>query len=400
MSNASPRRWHSTIDRSQNTSSIDLESEKTLADLEFTVETDQSTHATGVFCRARPVSWGPSPVDRARELIESSPRSRLSHRRAGNSRQSTGCTRQTKSRSSSRHTSASRRSSTEVATYRADSRQNSDGSRRHRETRNTIVSQALQFNESLFGIGIHVSRPSSVTSYAGMGGSASGRILVHQTEVLSATDHSIPHKRPNDSLAAYPNPMHADNDTTPPSRPITRSTSSQSPRPVVLRERGTKRRRVGTRGIHFHYANYSSETIYPNIVSAAGLECGSPFSSSTGLPSPPTMSQYPQLDPEISCPGTQALPGQFPSRSSTGHFPLATALDGMRSPSLAVVDGFGTEDAQPDVERFAPVQQNTESWKPAWDVFPLKVYRGCNMKVVEIQRNWDDEELLRELGAA
>ncbi|TBU42785.1 hypothetical protein BD309DRAFT_865574 [Dichomitus squalens] len=73
----------------------------------------------------------------------------------------------------------------------------------------------------------------------------------------------------------------------------------------------------------------------------------------------------------------------------------------MQSPRLPVADDFGTEsDTRADVERFAPVQQNTDAWKPTWEVFPLKVYRGYDLRVIEIQRDWDDEELLRELGIA
>ncbi|OBZ72153.1 hypothetical protein A0H81_07390 [Grifola frondosa] len=36
-------------------------------------------------------------------------------------------------------------------------------------------------------------------------------------------------------------------------------------------------------------------------------------------------------------------------------------------------------------------------WKPAWTVFPLKVFRGVDHDVLKIQPEWDDEDLLREL---
>ena len=38
-----------------------------------------------------------------------------------------------------------------------------------------------------------------------------------------------------------------------------------------------------------------------------------------------------------------------------------------------------------------------KNWRPAWVVFPLKAFRGCNYTFVRIQSHWDDEQLLREL---
>ena len=145
----------------------------------------------------------------------------------------------------------------------------------------------------------------------------------------------------------------------------------------------------------YMHANYSNPTIYPSIVSAAGLNYGTPFGSPMVFASAiPPMSPRGQL-------------GQIPvpSRSSTGNFPLHAALDAMQSPSrgpLPMVGGTGTDSGETyvDVEDFAPVQQNASAWKPSWEVFPLKVYRGYDLKVVDVQRTWDDEELLRELGTA
>ncbi|KAI0667960.1 hypothetical protein C8Q78DRAFT_981257 [Trametes maxima] len=33
-------------------------------------------------------------------------------------------------------------------------------------------------------------------------------------------------------------------------------------------------------------------------------------------------------------------------------------------------------------------------WEPPWEVFPLKVFRTKDFKVVEVKREWDDEDLL------
>ncbi|KAF9811056.1 hypothetical protein IEO21_06685 [Rhodonia placenta] len=39
-----------------------------------------------------------------------------------------------------------------------------------------------------------------------------------------------------------------------------------------------------------------------------------------------------------------------------------------------------------------------DGWKPDWDgVFPLKVFRGAEYRVVRVPAHWDDESLLREL---
>jgi len=36
-------------------------------------------------------------------------------------------------------------------------------------------------------------------------------------------------------------------------------------------------------------------------------------------------------------------------------------------------------------------------WQPAWNVFPLKAFRGSDYTFLRIQASWDDEALLREL---
>ena len=33
-------------------------------------------------------------------------------------------------------------------------------------------------------------------------------------------------------------------------------------------------------------------------------------------------------------------------------------------------------------------------WKPIWKVFPLKVFRGADYKILKINAEWDDETLL------
>ncbi|PCH42678.1 hypothetical protein WOLCODRAFT_73084 [Wolfiporia cocos MD-104 SS10] len=39
-----------------------------------------------------------------------------------------------------------------------------------------------------------------------------------------------------------------------------------------------------------------------------------------------------------------------------------------------------------------------EPWRPAWKVFPLKVFRGSNHTLLKVEADWDDEMLLRELN--
>ena len=130
--------------------------------------------------------------------------------------------------------------------------------------------------------------------------------------------------------------------------------------------------------MHANY-NYSNPTIYPNMASAAGLSYGTPFGS-------------PKMPPR-----QMEGPGPVLSSHSTGNYPFQTALDGMQNPSLGPA---AMGEAYVDAEMFAEVQRNASAWKPAWDVFPLKVYRGYDLKVITVQRDWDDEDLLRELGAA
>lgn len=335
----------------------------------------------------------------------------------------------------------------EPGTHKTDSRQNSDGSHRPRDTRNSVISQAEQYDDNPSGIGIHVSRPSSVVSHASIREDS----LLFQTIVPPATSHAAPHTRSNDPLASWPGstcthplsygqpsppatvvipelpvsqPERTMNPNYPPhpSRQSTRSFGPPPSHPVTCAGCGGKRMYAGTSGVCAYHSNYSSDTIYPNIVSAAGLSYGSPFGPPTTFASPPMMPQYlfssppampqyllppspmmpqyPLFYPGMSVPAMQFPQSDNPSRRSTGGFPLATALDGMQSPAPAVTNGLGNADAQADVERFAPVQQNTDAWKPTWDVFPLKVYRGHELKVLEIQRGWDDEVLLRELGIA
>ncbi|KAH9917249.1 uncharacterized protein B0H18DRAFT_883935 [Fomitopsis serialis] len=38
-----------------------------------------------------------------------------------------------------------------------------------------------------------------------------------------------------------------------------------------------------------------------------------------------------------------------------------------------------------------------DGWRPAWRVFPLKVFRGSDYKIMKIEAAWDDEALLSEL---
>lgn len=44
------------------------------------------------------------------------------------------------------------------------------------------------------------------------------------------------------------------------------------------------------------------------------------------------------------------------------------------------------------------VRQCSDDWSPPWKVFPLKAFRGSNYMFLKIQADWDDADLLRELG--
>lgn len=45
------------------------------------------------------------------------------------------------------------------------------------------------------------------------------------------------------------------------------------------------------------------------------------------------------------------------------------------------------------------LKNKEDEWKPAWKVFPLKVFRGADYKILKINASWDDEALLTELGS-
>jgi len=45
----------------------------------------------------------------------------------------------------------------------------------------------------------------------------------------------------------------------------------------------------------------------------------------------------------------------------------------------------------------SPAERCEDNWKPAWSVFPLKVFRGADHTMLRISADWDDEALLREL---
>ncbi|EJF64827.1 hypothetical protein DICSQDRAFT_52078 [Dichomitus squalens LYAD-421 SS1] len=45
-----------------------------------------------------------------------------------------------------------------------------------------------------------------------------------------------------------------------------------------------------------------------------------------------------------------------------------------------------------------PVRQFSGDWKPKWEVFPLKAFRGSSYKYLKITKDWDDAALLKELS--
>lgn len=46
------------------------------------------------------------------------------------------------------------------------------------------------------------------------------------------------------------------------------------------------------------------------------------------------------------------------------------------------------------------VRRCSDEWRPAWEVFPLKAFRGSGYMYLRINAGWDDADLLRELSRA
>ncbi|KAI0365487.1 hypothetical protein BV20DRAFT_954112 [Pilatotrama ljubarskyi] len=44
------------------------------------------------------------------------------------------------------------------------------------------------------------------------------------------------------------------------------------------------------------------------------------------------------------------------------------------------------------------VRRCSVDWKPTWNVFPLKAFRGSSYTYIKIRASWDDEEVLKELS--
>ncbi|KAM5544822.1 hypothetical protein V8D89_001720 [Ganoderma adspersum] len=351
----------------------DLDSDVTLAELSLTV--NEPAQATGVSYRVRPVHWAPSPIVKARELVEFSPRSQVTHRRPGSRQDSNHSAILTRGRSRSRDSASSRRPSSEnhPSRSRTSSRQNSDStSRYYGPLRPALRAEAA----SRISMSHPGSRESSLNSYPG--GMPGGMLL--DAQALASGHTLVDDYCPCDITHAYP-PTYGP--------PHTHIIPERSSRPSASTATIGGHRAGGSGNVYMHANyNYSNPTIYPNMVSAAGLNYGTPF----GSPMAYAPAAIPPMSPRA------PLFGQMPapSRNSTGNYPLHTALDAMQSPSL----GPATPAGYVDVEMLADVQRNASAWKPTWDVFPLKVYRGYDLKVIAVQRDWDDEDLLRELGAA
>ena len=384
---------------------------------------NEPAQATGVSYRVRPVHWAPSPIVKARELVESSPLSQVTHRRPGSRQGSNHSTILTRGRSRSRDSASSRRPSSEnhPSRSRTGSRQNSDSTSRHHGPGPLRPALRGEATSRISGARPG-SRQSSLNSYPG---DMPGGMLLNN--VQRDPSHTAAHSQaqasgytlvddyfPCDVPHVYPptyGPPHThiipERSSVPPNSPelsnITAVQSQHAVGPPHQRPSasaamaGEHSGRAGGSGnvyMHANY-NYSNPTIYPNMASAAGLNYGTPFGSPMGY----TPTAIPPMSPRA------PLFGQMPapSRNSTGNYPLHTALDAMQSPTLGpatpAVDGDANK-GYVDVEMLADVQRNASAWKPSWDVFPLKVYRGYDLKVIAVQRDWDDEDLLRELGAA
>ena len=96
-----------------------------------------------------------------------------------------------------------------------------------------------------------------------------------------------------------------------------------------------------------------------------------------------------------------------------------TLSSGLRSPSLHAADlhpsneeeRFPAADVRPlaTFGSFEPYSNQAygprhavevwppDDWQPAWTIFPLKVFRGCDHCVLQIEHHWKDDQLLREL---
>ncbi|PIL28136.1 hypothetical protein GSI_09787 [Ganoderma sinense ZZ0214-1] len=361
----------------------DLDSDGTLAELSFTV--NEPTQATGVSYRVRPAHWAPSPIVRARELVESSPRSQVTHRRPATSRQgsshSIGVVTVARGRSRSRDSASSRRPSSEH-----HSSQSRVGSRRNSGSHTSALLRGMDISTSAPG-----SRQTSLGSYAGAM-PPDVQVDTPQAQASGCTLCDDPF--PGGATHVYP-PTYA-----PPQSAMMEGSSEavglpahRLPPPTGMSGTGAPAggNRNGAFSNAYMHANYSNPNLYPNMVSAAGLNYGTPF----GSPMAHTVPTFPLMSPRAQA-GQMPAPTPTPSRSSTGNYTFHAALDAMQSPSLGPGPIAGTA----DVETFAEVQRNADAWKPSWDVFPLKVYCGYDLKVVAVQRDWDDADLLRALGAA
>jgi len=94
-------------------------------------------------------------------------------------------------------------------------------------------------------------------------------------------------------------------------------------------------------------------------------------------------------------------PQHVPIRSKLDLYDLHEKADSVPPPAACIPP---TVPFQPYVNLVhavgLPHQLKSEAgdgWCPAWRVFPLKVFRGSDYKIMKIQAEWDDEALLSEL---
>ncbi|KAI9067733.1 hypothetical protein FKP32DRAFT_1588345 [Trametes sanguinea] len=130
-----------------------------------------------------------------------------------------------------------------------------------------------------------------------------------------------------------------------------------------------------------YHPNWSHADIYHDIAVAAGLGMGTPFQSGTPV--------YPSTTADLPMPSVPL--GTQPARDSHGSVVVE-----MSTPRSVM------HDLEIDIERCARSARGAAAsvWKPTWQVFGIKAFRGRKYKVIAIEESWDDEQLLIALNHA
>ena len=339
---------------------VDVPAEDIMAPLDT-----RSAVTPDVRMRVRPAVWNerPSKAPRLTHRMEGPhPYPPLTHRRSR--RESTQGSERIPSRSRS-------------GSQGPPSRRTSDGVGRDVPTVPSTAGSPLLFARQL--------RPRASNGLVPPSPQPSFRLLHHPSDHQELSHaHVAEGNRGQHATPATPLPPIPDNS------PPAEATSRAHVRQTTMRGR---RAVPHTRGFSSN-SNYSSSTIYHDMPTAVGLALGTPFQAAGSLAPDTYLTGYAQEG--LSYQGLEFSPTPHPSRASTGDVGLAAILDGIQSPQLRGTSREGH--TLPDFERFAPVTRNATDWKPTWEVFPLKVFRGMDFKIIEIKPDWDDEVLLRELS--